>query len=305
MGSRVWPRDATSREGVSRREQPFRAERGRDAPDEDSLVAYLKLLLERRDPGVVERDHLPPGVEHGEALLVLWAIGGRACGTSAVVAPSCATMDDKLLVRLIGVLIGALFIGLITWWRLAIGRARARNALEALGATFHEGASALEVACSQALISAPVSPAWSATLTAGGKRFGIYPLKNGFLVLTWRSAGPATLRFIVRSPPNTGNSKHRDLTPVDINGAFTYGAPAEAVEAFLKGPGAGVFARFRERAGGEGWELLYERGDCSLVRYFVMEDMKSLLSVAAALEHELTAAGAGAATGAGAREEHG
>lgn len=199
-------------------------------------------------------------------------------------------MDDKLLVRLIGVLVGALIIGLVTWLQLAAGRARARKALEELGATFHEGAGALEVACSQALISAPVSPAWSATLTEGGKRFGIYPLKNGFLVLTWRSAGPPALRFIVRSPPNSGNSKHRDLAPVDIGGAFTYGAPAEAVEAFLKGPGAGFFARFVERARGEGWELLYERGDCSLVRYMVMEDMRSLLSVAAALDRELQAA---------------
>ncbi len=196
-------------------------------------------------------------------------------------------MDDKLLVRLIGVLLGALIIGLFTWGRLAAGRARARKALEALGATFLEGAGALEVPCSPALLSAPSSPAWSATLTEAGKRFGIYPLKNGFLVLTWRSKGPAALRFLLRAPPNTGNSRHRDLTPVDIDGAFTYGAPAEAVEAFLKGPGAAFFARFLERARGEGWELLYERGECSLVRYLVMEDMRSLLSVASALESEL------------------
>jgi hypothetical protein len=128
-----------------------------------------------------------------------------------------------------------------------------RKRLVELGATFHEGGSGLEVPCTQALISAPVSPKWSASLDRDGQRIGVFPLKNGFLVITWRSAAVLPLRFVMRAAPDVGPARHRDLLPVDIDGAFTYGAPPGEVEAFLKGRAAGLFACFRSNTPGEGW----------------------------------------------------
>ncbi len=199
-------------------------------------------------------------------------------------------MDDRLFTRIVGILLAALLVGFFTWWRIRAGRAAARKRLEELGATFHEGGAGLEVPSTKALISAPTTPEWSASLENRGRRFGVYPLKNGFLVLTWRSAAKVPLRWVMRSAPDVGNSRHSDLAPIDINGAFTYGAPAGEVETFLKGGGAKVFARFVSNAPGQGWEFHCHEGACYLTRYFVVAQMDTLLALADFLETELVAA---------------
>jgi hypothetical protein len=197
-------------------------------------------------------------------------------------------MDDRLVVRLLGVLLLALLVGATVWLRLFLGRRRSRRQLESAGATFGEGASSLAVPPSPALISAPAAPRWSATVTREARRFDVYPLKNGFLVVAWRSQRSLPLRFVMRAPPDTGNSRHRDLLPVDITGAYTYGAPPTDVGAFLHGAGAGLFRAFTSStAGAEGWQLLYDGGACYLVRYLVMEDVERLLQLALVLEEAL------------------